>query len=175
MKKCRTPFIAALFWVCVLAFVMQFSGASLLSFAATGDAVREGNTTTTVHGKLAYYNINANTGVTLSGATTFGGSAITGVTNAARAITSGMTFFLESPSGGESFFVYVPDTTATSGNTIYVIPKNGDTVNSNIACTAGASKYILSGTVLSKKLIIFSTGTSTWYIDAVGTPTVEAD
>lgn len=126
-----------------------------------------------VTGKWNYINVAANSGTTLSGTSVFA-TAITGVSTPARPMTSGITLFMVSPSGGENCMIYNDSDTASSGNTLYVHFQPGDTVKSNVACTAGVSKYIISGTTLEKKLVMWSNGAGVWVIDAVGTPTVEA-
>lgn len=118
-------------------------------------------------------NLAVNSTVYLSGNSLLG-TYITGATLPARAPTAGVSIVFLSPTGGESAVVY-NDADTTSGNTLYVMFTAGDTVKSNIACTAGTSKYIVGGTALAKKLVIWSTGISTWVVDAIGTPTVEAD
>lgn len=143
-------------------------------WGGTGEVLYDGKTDQTVTGKINFVNVGANATATLSGASIFG-CAVTGAANGARPVTSGITLIAVSPSGGENFWIYNNDDTSISGETLYVHFAPGDTVVSNVPCTPGVSKYVIAGTAMEKKLVLWSNGTSTWVIDAIGDPDVEAD
>lgn len=123
---------------------------------------------------LKYRQINVASTTTLSGLTPFN-MGLSGVSTSARSMTAGVTVIFGTPVGGENGWLYNTENTATSGNTLYVHFTAGTVVYSNIACTAGVSKYILSGTTLEKTLVYWSPAAGIYVVRAIGTPTVEAD
>ncbi len=112
---------------------------------------------------------------TISGNSLFN-TSVTGASNIARSPDSGQTFYVVSPGGGENLWFFNRDDTAENGTTLYIhVGEAGDTVYSNTPCTPGVSKYVLAGTAMQKKLVIWSDGVSTYNVDTSGSPTVEAN
>lgn len=119
--------------------------------------------------------------VLLSGAS-LQGRPITGASNAARAPDAGISVYIVSPEVGMSFWAYNQDDTLEpgGGNTLFIHfedPVSGGTMDviSDVTCTPGVSKYVLSGTTLQKRLVAWSSEVSKWTVLTAGGPTVEAN
>jgi len=101
------------------------------------------------------------------------GQYITGASNAARSMLSGVSVRLRSPSGGESAVFYLADDTAQTGNTISALFEAGDTIICEDDLIAGTSKFVLSGATDACGLTVVATGVSTWLVRQYGYPSID--
>jgi len=165
-------------WISIYIFVIfgvlfLWIGKSVI-FGASGYPLIEEKPAQMITGRLKPIRLAVCSAVTLSGVS-LEGTAITGVSNADRAMTAGITVYIDSPSAGMNFWIYNEDDTSESGNSLFVhFIDSGTSVYSDTECMAAVSKYIVSGTTLEKSLVLWSSEVSKWTVKTSGTPDVEA-
>ena len=126
-----------------------------------------------VTGRIKTLRLAVSSAVTLSGVS-IEGTFITGASNTARPMASGISVYIDSPPEGANCFIYNDDDTSISGNSLFVHFID-TSIASDTECTAGLSKFEISGTTLEKTIVLWASEVSKWTIKTIGSPTVEAD
>ena len=149
----------------------------------TGTLTKSVQTVSDITGRIFVINLTGNpdaiaggkTGTTISGESVYGGWTKSGTSAQIGTALTEVTAIMTSPLTGMSHVFRIMQDTAQSGGTINVLFEAGDNIVSQTAIIAGTSKYILSGTTNSDKLILTASGTSEWEVDEIGSPSVNWD
>ena len=157
----------------------SISGGSIPS-SSMPDIIEESEirTTSDITGGIFLINLTGNPitvqtgklGTLITGASCWGGWGKSGTQAQIGNNTSEVTVLMTSAQAGMSFVMRNLQDTAQSGGTINVIFEAGDNIVTSSVVTgfAGTSKYVLSGTTMSDKLILTSSATSEWEVEGEG-------
>ncbi len=153
-----------------------------IAFAGRGDFVQEGLQFENIEGGIItgrskHVNLGAS-GETyyvldMSGVS---GVWLSAVSDPARPLTAGVSVFVQSPTAsGYDVVFLMGNETFVAGTTLTILFEEGDTLASADTIIAGTSAYQLSGTTAAQIVVLHSTGTSVWYVETKGSPSVVWD